>query len=385
MERTPADRISHGLGGRVALLLLGTLLTAPSVAPAQPLTERTPNLSGAWVSSPGTLNFQFAHRFEMAGDDADISDIFGGDGKIVNYPTFDLSVGLFDGAMAGFRYSSNSPGARLINEWQPYVKFAPLRGAGDGLFSLAVTGAWNGAKQSLDGELAAETRAGPVLLSGAVRGFSDIYDFPDGVDDEALALAGGIGVKVNRYVTIAADVADLVAGPEGDVAWSAGLNLGIPFTPHTLSIMATNVTSGTLAGVSAGSGTFVPEGFGASVFWGFEFTVPFSGFARWGKIFKPDELRSPEALQESPGKRVVEVEMSQLAFRDKEIRIPAGTTVRWVNKDPVGHTATSDDGDWGSALIGPGETWEHTFDAVGEFPYHCVPHPFMKGVVVVEG
>jgi plastocyanin len=374
----------YDLPARVAVLLVGALLNAPSAGAAQPLTERTPNLSGAWVSSPGTLNFQFAHRFEMAGDDADISDIFGGDGKIVNYPTFDLSLGLFEGAMAGFRYSSNSPGARLINEWQPYVKYAPVRGIGEGLFSLAVTGAWNGANQSVDGELAAETRVGPLLLSGAVRGFSDIYDLPDGVDDEALALAGGIGIKVNRYVTLAADIADLVAGPEGDVAWSAGLNLGIPFTPHTLSIMATNVTSGTLAGVSAGSGTFVPEGFGASIFWGFEFTVPFSGFARWGEIFDPDELRSLQTLQDAQGKRVVEVKISQLAFRDKEIRIPAATTVRWVNKDPVGHTATSDDGGWGSALIGPGETWEHTFDAVGEFPYHCIPHPFMKGVVVVE-
>ena len=384
MDTTRAARHPNGSDARAAVLLLGALLAAPTAATTQPLTERTPNLSGAWVSSPGTLNFQFAHRFEVVGDDADISDIFGGDGKIVNYPTFDLSLGLFEGAMAGFRYSTNSPGAGLINEWQPYVKYAPLRGVGDGLFSLSVLAAWNGANQSVDGELAAETHAGPLLLSGVVRGFSDIYDLPDGVDDEALALAGGIGIKLNRYVMLAADVADLVAGPEGDAAWSAGLNLGIPFTPHTLSIMATNVTSGTLAGVSAGSGTFVPEGVRASVFWGFEFTVPFSGFARWGKIFNPDELRSPEAARDLSGKRVVEVEISRLAFRDKEIRIPVGTTVRWVNKDPVGHTATSDDGGWGSALIGPGETWEYTFDTAGEFPYHCIPHPFMKGVVVVE-
>jgi plastocyanin len=342
-------------------------------------------MAGAWVSSPGNLHFQFAHRFEVAGEDADISDIFGGEGKIVNYPTFDFALGLFEGAMAGVRYSSNSPGAGLINEWQPYLKYAPLRGVGDGLFALSVQGAWNGANHSLDGEVAAETRVGPLLLTGAVRGFSDIYDLPDGVDDEALALAGGIGVKVNPYVTLAADVADLVAGPDGDMAWSAGLNLGIPFTPHTLSIMATNVASGTLAGVSAGSGTFLPEGFGASVFWGFEFTVPFSGFARWGKIFKPDELRSPEAVAAAPGRRIVEVEISQVAFRESEIRVPVGTTVRWVNRDPVGHTATSDDATWGSALIGPGELWEFTFEESGEFPYHCIPHPFMKGVVIVEG
>jgi plastocyanin len=382
MKKVETRRL--GTTARIGALVLFSFLTVVTHATAQPLTERTPNLAGAWVSSPGTLHFQFAHRFEVAGEDANISDIFGGEGKIVNYPTFDFALGLFEGAMAGVRYSSNSPGAGLINEWQPYVKYAPFRGIGDGLFSLSIQGAWNGANQSLDGELAAETRAGPLLLSGAVRGFSDIYDLPDGVDDEALALAGGIGIKLNPYVTLAADVADLVAGPDGDMAWSAGLNLGIPFTPHTLSIMATNVASGTLAGVSAGSGTFLADGFGASVFWGFEFTVPFSGFARWGRIFKPDELRSPEAVAAAPGRRVVEVEISQVAFRDREIRVPAGTTVRWVNKDPVGHTATADDQTWGSAMIGPGEFWEFTFEQQGEFPYHCIPHPFMKGVVIVE-
>jgi len=138
--------------------------------------------------------------------------------------------------------------------------------------------------------------------------------------------------------------------------------------------MATNVTSGTLQGVSTG--------IRGQVFWGFEFTVPFSGFARWGKIFKPDELKEtpPTAAGE---RRVVEVEIQSIAFRQETLEIPVGTTVRWVNKDPVAHTSTSDEGLWESPLLGPGETFEFTFDTPGEFPYHCVPHPFMKASVVV--
>lgn len=390
--------LPRGLGrlpGAAALALPLALVAAEGAA-AQPLTERTPNLAGTWVTSPWNLHFQFAHRFQVAGPDSDISDIFG-DGNIVNYPTFDVALGLFDGGMAGFRYSSNSPGAGLQNEWQPYVKYAPLRGLGNGVFSVSVLAAWNGANQSFDGELAAEARSGPILLSGAVRAFSDVFDLPPGEEDEALALAGGVGLKVNRYVTLAADVADLVAGPDGDVAWSAGLHVGIPYTPHTFSIMATNVTSGTLAGSSVGSRTFLPEGAIPPIFWGFEFTVPFSGFARWGRIFDPEELREPEPplrgpeqrprverLRDVPGRRVVEVEMTRLSFGEGELRIPVGTTVRWVNRDPVAHTSTSEEGVWSSPLIGPGETFERTFDEAGEYRYHCIPHPFMRAVVIVE-
>ena len=373
----------------VATAAVGLPLAAgplASSAVAQPLTERTPNLAGTWVSSPLTLHFQFAHRFETAGSDADIGDIFG-DAKIVNYPTFDLSLGLFEGAMAGVRYSSNSLIASdQPNEWQPYLKYAPLRAAGRGRVSVSVLGAWNGANESLDGELAAQTQLGPVLLSGAVRGYTNLYDLSEEEESgEALGLAGGLGLKVNRYVTLAGDLGGVVAGGEvagekPDLAWSAGLHVGIPFTPHTFSIMATNVTSGTLQGVSG-----VPAGLPNNVYWGFEFTVPFSGFARWGRIFKPEETGSPEARQAAAaGRAVVEIEISQLAFQNRELEIPVGTTVRWVNKDPVAHTSTAADRTWESPLIGPGETYEHTFDEVGEYAYHCVPHPFMTAKVVVK-
>lgn len=366
----------------VPLLAIGALAASGDGLSAQPLTERTPNLGGTWVSSPRTLHFQFSHRFRTVGGDADITDLFG-DGELVNYPTFDLSLGLFEGALAGVRYSSDAVGARLSNEWQPYLKIAPLRGVGDGRLSVSLLGAWNGANQSLDGELAAETRAGPLLFSAAVRGFSDLFDLPAGMDDEALALAGGVGITLNRYVTLSGDIADLVAGPDGDAAWSAGLNVGIPYTPHTLSILATNVTSGTLQGVSTGAGTFLPTG--NEVFWGFEFTVPFSGFARWGRIFDPEEIAEQPPAGAEEAARVVEVEISGLSFGEEELRVPPGTTVRWVNRDPVAHTSTSDDGVWESSLIGPGETYSHTFERPGEYPYHCVPHPFMRATVIVEG
>ncbi|MCG8468602.1 MAG: plastocyanin/azurin family copper-binding protein [Gemmatimonadetes bacterium] len=359
-------------------------LALATSAESQALTERTPNLTGAWVAAPSALHFQFSHRFSVTGSDADITDLFG-EGEITNYPTFDVALGLFEGAMAGFRYSSTSVGAGLANEWQPYVKLAPWMGTGDGTVAVALTAAWNGANQSIDGELAAELRSGRLFALAAFRGFSDIYDLPPGVPDEALAVAVGAGFKLNQYVTLTGDVADLVAGPDGELAWSAGLNFGIPFTPHTVSILATNVTSGTLSGMSAGARTFLPDGAIGPVFWGFEFTVPFSGFARWGAIFDPDELRDAPPIDDG-GRRVVEIDVSSIAYRRPELEVPVGTTVRWVNKDPVAHTVTPDDEDatWGSNRIGPGEVYEHTFRREGRFSYHCVPHPFMRGVVIVR-
>ncbi len=360
-------------------LAAALVAAAPGMLRAQPLTERTPNLQGAWVTSPRNLHFQFSHRFQVVGDNVDVTDIFA-DANVVNYPTFDVSYGLFDGAMVGFRYSSNSLFAGRVNEWQPYLKVAPVRGVGNGALSVSLLGAWNDANESVDGELSVETRLDRLLLVGALRGFTSAFApaVVGDADDEAVALAGGLGIRVNRYITLAGDVADVVGGPDGDAAWSAGLHLGIPYTPHTFSVMATNVTSGTLAGTS--------RGVDGAVFWGFEFTVPFSGFARWGKIFDPGELAEAVAEGRAPaGERVVEVEISNFQFEPENLRIPPGTTVRWVNRDPVGHTSTSEAGIWGSPLLGPGESFEFTFEEAGEYPYHCTPHPFMTGTVVVTG
>ncbi len=370
-----------------AALLLVALATVAAPVPvgSQPLTERTDNLQGAWITNPQNLHFQFSHRFQVfSPGDADVSDIFTS-GAVSNYPTFDLGYGLFAGTMAGVKYSSNSRVAAGVNEWQPYLKVAPVRGLGPAEFSVAVKGAYNGGSKSLDGAVSAEVRPGPFFLMGAVRGFQDGFRGlrPDSVGDrEGLALAGGAGVRLGRYVTLTGDVSDLVAGPDGEAAWSAGIHVGIPYTPHTLSLMATNVYSGTLEGLSVGDGE--------AVFWGFEFTVPFSGFARWGKIVGGDESAggadADTAAAERPVRRsdrVVEIEISEFDYDGKSVRVPTGTVVRWVNRDPVAHTATSDAGTWDSDLIGPGESWEREFSEPGRHVYHCTPHPFMTGTVVV--
>lgn len=370
----------------VRALVVATVLGAAQAGAAlplaaQPVTERTPNLQGTWITSPRNLFFSFSHRFQVVGQDVDVTDVFG-DGKVVNYPTFDLAYGVVPDVMAGVRYSTNSLIARSSNEWQPYLKWAPIRGAAGGALSASLTGAWNGGTQSADGEITLQARAGRWIAIGALRGFTGVFDLPADRSDEAAALAGGLGFRLNRYVTLAADAADLVAGVDAPAAWSAGVEIGIPYTPHTLSLIATNVTSGTLEGTSTGvTGT---------VFWGFEFTIPFSGFARWGRILHPGEKggsagQAGKAATEPNAEGVVEIDIRNFAFRPAQLRVRPGTTVRWVNHDPVAHSSTSDTKAWESPLIGPGETYERTFRKPGSYPYHCTPHPFMTGVVEVAG
>jgi plastocyanin len=61
-----------------------------------------------------------------------------------------------------------------------------------------------------------------------------------------------------------------------------------------------------------------------------------------------------------------------------------GNIVSWINDDSTEHTITADDGSFDSGPISPGDTFDNTFDAPGDFGYHCSIHPFMTGVVIIE-
>ena len=74
-------------------------------------------------------------------------------------------------------------------------------------------------------------------------------------------------------------------------------------------------------------------------------------------------------------------------FHPDTIRVKPGTQVTWLNCEDAGfdaHTSTSQTGQWQSEYMDPGESWTRTFNEVGTFPFFCEPHPFMRGVVLVE-
>lgn len=66
--------------------------------------------------------------------------------------------------------------------------------------------------------------------------------------------------------------------------------------------------------------------------------------------------------------------------------------VIWQNNDDTAHTVTPDhrqtdgySGDFGSiGVLRPGDTYEFLFTEEQVVPYHCQPHPWMKGTISVE-
>jgi plastocyanin len=76
-----------------------------------------------------------------------------------------------------------------------------------------------------------------------------------------------------------------------------------------------------------------------------------------------------------------------LTFMPDTVRIRAGGTVVWINCEEDAahaHTATAATASWGSPVLAPGESWEHSFGERGSHVYTCLPHSFMHGVIRVD-
>jgi plastocyanin len=73
-------------------------------------------------------------------------------------------------------------------------------------------------------------------------------------------------------------------------------------------------------------------------------------------------------------------------------RITAGkySTVTWYNADSAYHTVTSGsssngpDGEFGSGMVAPGDSFSFRFADDGTFNYFCMIHPWMEGQIVIS-
>ena len=418
----------HAGTARMAVLLAALSLMGARGAAAQSLLERSPNVTGGWVGAPGALHFNFLHRFSSGSAPAR---------KVTSSPTFLVAAGLPWNTLVGFNYATNSDLApRYPNEYELLARWAPLSRDGGFLADVGVQGSYNVAAQSADAELSLARAIGPVRIIGAGRILADAL----GGGESKLAAAGGAVLRLGRFVAIAGDYASMIDRPRGaKPAWGAALQLAIPYSPHTFSIQATNANTATLQGSSVGHD---------EVRYGFEFTIPVTlgrYFGRRARTAQRDTIvriavdsaavesadtvahampavegpaeqptpapspvptdttrrtvtadSAPPAAATTPSRAaaqpsrprprptVARAAMKQLVFTPKRIEIAAGSTVAWRNDDPLPHTVTADDGRWTSGIIEPGATWRRRFDRPGTYAFHCDPHPFMKGVVVVK-
>jgi plastocyanin len=70
-------------------------------------------------------------------------------------------------------------------------------------------------------------------------------------------------------------------------------------------------------------------------------------------------------------------------FTPQEVTVKPGDTVRWENHEKRQYHSVWFEaaGDPEPDYFFPEESYERTFDAAGEMPYRCGPHPKMTGVV----
>ena len=334
---------------------------------AQSLLYRSPNLAGTWVAEPNVVQFNFLHRFYVSPSTSSSGHF------VVNSPTFTLATGITHRVEIGSWFATKSlvglgRGATSTNETELFARWRAYGGPeGSPGLHVAVTPAYSLLARSADGELGVDYTVGALTVEGAARYASKAL----GVSKGRAAFAGGAVARLSQYFAISADVGSFVS-PTVRAAWSAGIQVLIPNSPHTFAFEVSNVTASTIQGNSIGS---------SQRLYGFEFTIPLhlSRFGPWfhksSKAAVAGDINAPVAAT---------VTMSAIKFRADTIVIAVGQAVRWNNADPLGHTVTFDNGEPGSALIDPNGAYVHRFDRAGTFTYHCTPHPFMKGVVVVK-
>jgi len=339
-----------------------TLATATPVR-AQSLLYRSPNLGGDWVVDPGVVQFNFIHRFYVT---------TAPNRTVINSPTFTFLTGLGRNLGLGLRFATktNIPLNGTTNEGEALARWRILGGAeGSEGLALAVTPAYNFKAKSVDGEVAADWTRGPVTLQGAVRELGKAF----GSSSAQTALAGGVVVRLSQYVALSGDYGKLLGGDTA-ATWSAALQVLIPGSPHSFALEVSNVSANTIQSSSRGL-----RGGLTNRLYGFEFTIPLhlSRFKPW---FHP--RAGVETGVSGPAAATVEV--AALHFGSDTVRIAAGQIVRWVNRDPLDHSVTFEVEGPASGPIPAKGSYAVKFDQAGTYPYHCTPHPFMKGVVIVE-
>ena len=86
------------------------------------------------------------------------------------------------------------------------------------------------------------------------------------------------------------------------------------------------------------------------------------------------------------GNREVIIEMFR--FQPASLRVEAGSTVVWTNRDQILHTVTagtpgSPSGAFDGQLDGSGSSFSNVFTQAGTFAYFCARHNAMLGEVQV--
>jgi plastocyanin len=103
----------------------------------------------------------------------------------------------------------------------------------------------------------------------------------------------------------------------------------------------------------------------------------------------PEPVRQPARSGAAPATfqvHIVETDITaptSWKFDPSSLGARAGDTVIWTNTGSQQHTVTADDGSFDSGMLGAGAKFTRMFSSPATIAFHCTPHPWMKGVILV--
>jgi plastocyanin len=334
----------------------------PGAAAAQSTLDQPPLLPETWTGIPWSLELRImpvlARDTVASGFVAD--------------PSLRAALPLPRGFVFELGYAPQPEDTHGRHAAETALRVTPLRQPAGGLVDLAL----EARLETVSGTGAATVTAGRWL--GPLRLLASARAFGGRGHDPRLAAGAGIvwhPAPGRLPIAIAGDATTVTDREAGErTAWSAGAHIGLPYTAHTLAVFATNAGT-TLAGRASGTDrTRV----------GIQLTTHLP-LGRVLGLYAPRDVaaQAVRTPQHDPTTTTT-VAIREYRFDADRIEIPAGTAVRWINHDAVVHTASADDGAWGSGAIPHTQTWRAVFHEPGIYTYHCGPHPYMRGVIIVR-
>ena len=113
---------------------------------------------------------------------------------------------------------------------------------------------------------------------------------------------------------------------------------------------------------------------------------------------EPQEQAKVAEIVDTMAINEVTVKIKNFEYIPQKITIKTGTKVTWINEDDMQHNAMLDHDDsevphdatlgtdthkFEGPMLAKGESYSYIFSTPSTNPYHCAPHPWMKGVVEV--
>jgi plastocyanin len=78
------------------------------------------------------------------------------------------------------------------------------------------------------------------------------------------------------------------------------------------------------------------------------------------------------------------VRIRDFRFQPNQLTVRVGDAITWINDDSFQHTASADDGTWGTGELRRGQMQSWVPETPGRYAYHCFAHPTMRATLTVE-